>query len=101
MTPKHPTPPALLVTGLALLLTACSADVSGTVYLTTRSGDVRRGADVPVLLVREQFMGEWTEASATFKANYREAAVAYVEARTRLRRTHEDYRPEPHRLPRR
>jgi hypothetical protein len=32
-----------------------------------------------VLLVREQFMGEWTEASATFKANYREAAVAYVE----------------------
>jgi len=91
MTPTRPTMRALLLSGLALFLTACSADVSGTVYLTTRSGDVRRGADVPVLLVHEQFMGEWTEASTTFKASYRQAAVAYVEARTRLQRAHGDH----------
>jgi hypothetical protein len=63
MTPTSPTPRALLLAGLAFLLTACSADVSGTVHVTTKSGGARRGADVPVLLVREQFMGEWTEAS--------------------------------------
>jgi broad specificity phosphatase PhoE len=91
MTPMRPTSRALLLTGLAFLLTACSADVSGTVYVTSRSGDVRRGADVPVLLVGEQFMGEWREASATFKASYRQAAVAYLEARTRLHRGHDDY----------
>jgi hypothetical protein len=91
MTPTRLTSRALLLTGLAFLLTACSADVSGTVYVTSGSGDVRRGADVPVLLVREQFMGEWTEASVTFKASYRQAAVAYLEARTRLHRAHEDY----------
>jgi hypothetical protein len=91
MTPTSPTPRALLLAGLAFLLTACSADLSGTVHVTTKSGDARRGADVPVLLVREQFMGEWTEASATFKASYRQAAVAYVQARNRLQRPREDY----------
>ena len=91
MTPTSPTPRALLLAGVAFLLTACSADVSGTVHVTTKSGDARRGADVPVLLVREQFMGEWTEASATFKASYRHAAVAYVQARNRLQRPREDY----------
>jgi len=81
----------LLLTSLALLLTACSADVSGTVHVTMRSGDVRRGADVQVLLVRESFMGQWTEASATFKANYREAVVAYVDARAQLQKVREEY----------
>jgi hypothetical protein len=82
---------ALLLTGLAFLLAGCSADVSGTVYVSAKSGHARRGADVPVLLVHEQFMGEWTEASAPFKASYHQAVVAYIEAHTRLQRSREDY----------
>jgi hypothetical protein len=91
MTSRRSTPRALLLTGLAFLLTACSMDVSGTVSVTMRSGDVRRGADVQVLLVRDQFMGQWTDASATLKTNYRQAAAAYREAHAQLQRAHEDY----------
>ena len=100
MTPRrpsnHPTiertwPLVLLLASLVLLLAACSGDVSGNVYVTMKSGDVKRGADVEVGLVREQFMPEWTKARTTFKSSYQQARSAYEEASARADRAHEEY----------
>lgn len=87
----HRRPITLLAASLALLLAACSADVSGSVYVTMRSGDVRRGADVRVVLVREQFVSQWTDASATFRTSFEQARSAHEDAITRSQRATEEY----------
>jgi hypothetical protein len=86
-TPRDPLTTAWL-RGLILLcatplLTACSGDVSGNVYVTTRSGDVKRGADVQVSLVRDQHVPEFTRTIEDATTAYGEATAAYQDAKTR------------------
>jgi hypothetical protein len=76
-------PVALLAPGVAFLLTACSGDISGSVYVTMKSGDVKRGADVSVVLVGEQFMAEWTKAAVAYKSAHLQARTAYEGSRAR------------------
>jgi hypothetical protein len=68
--------------GAALLLVACSADLSGTVFVTMKSGDVKRAADIEIVLVATtpEFEAEWTKAIREFKAAYADADAALQEA---------------------
>src|SRR5260370_5251276 len=76
-------PVALLLACVAPLLAACSGDISGNVYVAMQSGDVKRGADVPIVLVGTKFMAEWTKARAAYKSAYHQAQVEYEEAKAR------------------
>lgn len=71
------------VTAVALVFSACSkpplpVDVGGDVFITMKSGDVKRGADVEVCLVpvSPKFDAEWGELAATYTANYASAVAA-------------------------
>ena len=69
-----------IFSSIPLLLSACSGEVSGTVYVTMRSGDVKRGADLEVGLIQDHVMSELTKASVDFKASYGQAESAYQDA---------------------
>jgi len=73
----------LMTIGVLLLLAACSGDVSGELYVTMKSGDVKRGADVQVIVVGERLMAEWRKGREMLRSEYREARVAAESARAR------------------
>ena len=64
--------------------TACSGsgDVSGNIFLTMKSGDVKRAAGIQVILVpaTEQFESDWKKLVADFKVEYGKAEVGYKDA---------------------
>ena len=85
---RVPTRPALrsLVSLMlaCFLLAACArtGDVAGDVYITMRSGDVKRGADVEVFLVSPttEFEQDWTKAQASFRDDLPAARAAAANA---------------------
>jgi hypothetical protein len=75
--------PQMLV-GLAFLLATLSAcsrstDLSGDVFVTMRSGDVKRGADVEVALIpaTPAFESDWASSLAKFQKDYADAQTTY------------------------
>jgi hypothetical protein len=54
-----------------VLLSGCSGDITGTVFVKMRSGDIKRRADVEVVLV---------QASSQFETEWKKAAEAYSKA---------------------
>ncbi|MDO8476643.1 MAG: hypothetical protein Q7W02_10735 [Candidatus Rokubacteria bacterium] len=77
---------------LSVLVMACSrsGDITGTIFVTMKSGDVKRGADVEVVLIArsEKFDQEWTrlkkesrEESSKAQAGYDAAYQAYSSLR--------------------
>ena len=59
-----------------------TSTLTGDVFLTMKSGDVKRGADVEVLLVARtaEFEEEWRKEVETFTVEYRAATVAVAAA---------------------
>lgn len=78
----------LLVLGVLLLavvlwrVTFSSGDLAGNVFVTMQSGDVKRGADVEVVLLADtvQFEAEWKKLLAAFEKAKTEADVVYEDA---------------------
>jgi hypothetical protein len=72
-----------------LAMGACSngANLSGDVFITTSSGDVKRGGDVEVVLVAatDEFAGKWKLLIEEFRVAYEKAAARYEEAVARER----------------
>lgn len=78
-----------------------SAKVSGDIFVTTKSGDVKRGADVEVLLVRgtRDFDAQWMAHVQSFKrdrdaaiATYRNKRAAEIESSRDLDAAKSDFR---------
>lgn len=70
---------------VALALVACSRteELSGDVFVTMKSGDVKRGANVEIALIpaTEQFESEWKKTVGEFKLNYASAESSAQQAR--------------------
>jgi hypothetical protein len=71
--------------GVAFLLATLSAcsrstDLSGDVFVTMKSGDVKRGADVEVALIPATagFDSDWATALAKFQKDYTDARAIYL-----------------------
>ena len=64
-----------------IMLVGCSRDLTGTAYVKTKGGDVKRVAGVEVYLVTNPgFEKAWLDAEAAYRAAYAEARVGYDEA---------------------
>src|SRR5206468_578593 len=74
-----------------LLLAACSGDLSGHLFVTMLSGDVKRAADVEVIVVgvTAEFEAEWAKAVQEFKAAYAEADAVVSDARRQAEEANE------------
>ena len=63
----------------ASLVSSCTntGDLAGDVFVTMKSGDIKRGADVELILYRRspEFEKEWSSASEEFKENLNRAQV--------------------------
>jgi hypothetical protein len=62
---------SVLTLGVAMVILAgCSGDVVGTVFVKMQSGDIKRGADLEVVLVEasSQFETEWKKTVAAYNA---------------------------------
>jgi hypothetical protein len=75
--------------GVSVVLTGCGpsgpsvGDLSGSVYVTMKSGDVKRAAGVQVHLVAatDQLRSAWTDAVTRFQTVYKDTEQAEVAAR--------------------
>jgi hypothetical protein len=87
--------PRLWVATIAVTLTtaACSGDVGGTVFVKMQSGDIKRGADVEVVLVGagDQFEAEWKKGVTEYQKAEADANVPYVEAQAVQTLAHQEY----------
>lgn len=67
-----------------LALVACSrtGELSGDLFVTMKSGDVKRGAAVEIVLIpaTEQFESEWNKTVDQFKLDYASAKSAFQQA---------------------
>jgi hypothetical protein len=77
---------AILVALTSWLPTACqrSAMLSGDVFVTMKSGDVKRGADVAVILVAAtpEFDSEWNGLIAQFRKELRAADESATQSKS-------------------
>ncbi len=70
----------------ALVLTSCSSDVTGNVFVRMKSGDAKRTADVEVVLVSHtpQFESAWAQGIQQFKAAYANVDDAFRETKRQV-----------------
>jgi hypothetical protein len=67
--------------------------LSGDVFVTMQSGDVKRGADVPIALVTvtEQFESDWNKLVEEFKSEYGRADADFQRARQAFLRASDQF----------
>src|SRR5574337_721224 len=70
----------------ALVLTSCSSDVTGNVFVRMKSGDAKRTADVEVVLVSDtpQFKSAWAKGIQQFKTAYADVDDAFRETKRQV-----------------
>lgn len=82
-----------LAVAAMVMLSGCSGDVAGTVFVKMRSGDVKRGADVEVVLVSAsaQFEAEWKKVVEGYKNAGAAVSEQRDEASAAERRAYQAY----------
>jgi hypothetical protein len=73
-----------------------SGDLSGNVFVTMKSGDVKRAAGIQVVLVHatDQFQGDWKKLVGEFTAEYKKADAGYQDANKAMRESYSTYAGE-------